>query len=66
MAFMKEAEQHLLLGKPQGIPVKCPVRILHALTDTQVPCDIPMAVIQQLQAEDARLVLVKVRSMPSF
>ena len=60
MAFLHEAEQHLVLGQPSGIPVVCPVRIMHGLADQLVPHTIPLAVITELQSRNARLLLVKV------
>ena len=59
---MEEAEQHLLLGQAQGIPVTCPVRLVHGVADVLVPFSIALSVLHQLQAKDTKLLLVKVCS----
>lgn len=55
--FLEEAADHLILGKP--IPVACPVRLLHGLNDREVPWRVSAAVLENLEAADATLLLVK-------
>ena len=65
LSFMQEAEQHMLLGRDRGIAVACPARIMHGLRDTVVPCTVASQLLEQLQASDVQLTLVKVCA-PAF
>ena len=62
MDFMREAEGHMLLSNPEGIPLTCPVRIMHGLADTVVPPAVASAVLDKLCTKDAKLMLIKVRA----
>lgn len=42
-----------------AIPIHCPVRLLHGLTDADVPWRIAVDLIGRLASDDARLTLVK-------
>ncbi|MDX1402864.1 MAG: alpha/beta hydrolase [Kiloniellales bacterium] len=50
------ANQCLLGGK---IPIKCPVRLLQGTADTAVPWQTAMALLENLESEDAEALLVK-------
>jgi pimeloyl-ACP methyl ester carboxylesterase len=55
--FLEEAERWLLLDK--NIPVACPVRLLHGLSDGEVPWGISLRVAERLASRDVVLELVK-------
>lgn len=64
LEVLHAAEAHLLLGKPAGIPVQCPVRVMHGLSDNLVPPEIPLAVANELQSSNVQLTLIKVSTAP--
>jgi pimeloyl-ACP methyl ester carboxylesterase len=55
--LIEDGRRHLLLGQP--IEVRCPVRILHGMRDSDVPWRRSVTLIEQLQGEDATLTLLK-------
>ena len=55
--LIEDGRQHLLLGAP--IDIRCPVRILHGMRDSDVPWRRSMALIERLQGDDASLTLLK-------
>lgn len=59
LAFLEEGKQHMLLDKPDLIPITCPVRIIHGVGDSVVPHSIASQLMQQLQATDVKLTLIK-------
>lgn len=65
LEVLHAAEAHLLLGKPAGIPVQCPVRVMHGLSDNLVPPEIPLAVANELQSSNVQLTLIKVSTAPA-
>lgn len=56
-ALVEEADSHLLLGGP--IPVRAPVRLIHGTGDADVPWEHSLALLQQLESDDAELQLVR-------
>lgn len=57
LALIEEAREHLLLGA--GIPIACPVRLLHGLEDQDVPWQMSHRLLQALTSSDVTLELVK-------
>lgn len=55
--LIEDGRRHLLLGQP--IDIRCPVRILHGMRDSDVPWRRSVTLIEQLQGEDATLTLLK-------
>ena len=55
--LIEDGRRHLLLGQP--IEVRCPVRILHGMRDSDVPWRRSVTLIEQLQGDDATLTLLK-------
>ncbi|XP_078283075.1 palmitoyl-protein thioesterase ABHD10, mitochondrial-like isoform X1 [Rhinoraja longicauda] len=55
--FMKELEEHCVLGG--GIPVACPVRLIHGMKDKLVPWHNSVRVAEQLASEDVNIILRK-------
>lgn len=55
--LLEEGRQHLLLVG--AIPITCPVRILHGIMDEDVPFALSMKLLEQLEAQDVRLIYVK-------
>lgn len=55
--FIKESEDHCVLGS--GIPVACPVRLLHGMKDEVVPWRNSVRVAEQLASDDADIILRK-------
>jgi len=41
------------------IPINCPVRLIHGLTDADVPWEISLRLSDRLESEDVHVVLVK-------
>jgi pimeloyl-ACP methyl ester carboxylesterase len=56
-AFWESGESLKLLAGPLGI--HCPVRLLHGLADEDVPWRVSLNLIERLDSDDARAVLVK-------
>ena len=54
---IEEARQHLL--PPGGLPISCPVRIIHGMGDTLVPWEHSLELAQRIGAGDIALTLVK-------
>jgi len=55
--FIEEGREHLLLGGP--INIRCPVRILHGMTDAEVPWAHGMALADALVSDDVTVTLTK-------
>ncbi len=55
--LLDEAEQHLLLEGP--IPVRCPVRLLHGMSDETVPYEISLQIAELLETRDVEVTLVR-------
>lgn len=56
-ALIEDGRTRLLLPRP--IALACPVRLLHGQADTDVPWEMSMRLMQQLDTPDAQLTLVK-------
>ena len=55
--LVTEGRNHLLLPNP--IQLQCPVRLLHSLDDPDVPWEISLRAMQQIDHSDVRLSLLK-------
>jgi pimeloyl-ACP methyl ester carboxylesterase len=55
--LIEEGRSHLITDRP--IPIRCPVRLLHGMRDTDVPWQTSLALSEKLDGEDVRLILVK-------
>lgn len=55
--FLDDGRRHLVLGAP--IPLPCPVRLIHALDDPDVPWSQSLRLAEALTTDDVRLTLVK-------
>jgi pimeloyl-ACP methyl ester carboxylesterase len=55
--FWESGENLKLLDGP--IPTACPVRLLHGLADADVPWRISLRILEQIEAPDAHLCLIK-------
>ena len=55
--FWESGETLKLLDAP--IPIACPVRLLHGLADSDVPWRISLRILEQVEAPDAHLCLIK-------
>jgi pimeloyl-ACP methyl ester carboxylesterase len=55
--LIEDGRRHLLLRAP--IPVRCPVHLLHGMADADVPWRTSLRLVEQLEAEDVILELIK-------
>lgn len=55
--LIQEARKHLLLRAK--IPVKCPVRLLQGLPDTEVPWQHAQRIAENLESDDVRIISVE-------
>ena len=58
-ALIEDGRKHLLLGDAIPIPIPIPVRLLHGLSDRDVPHTISLRLQQRLAAEDVVVHLIK-------
>jgi pimeloyl-ACP methyl ester carboxylesterase len=56
-ALIEEGRRHLLLSAPVG--VHCPVRLLHGMTDPDVPHRLSLDLAARLVSNDVRVTLIK-------
>ncbi|GBF87470.1 hypothetical protein Rsub_00181 [Raphidocelis subcapitata] len=57
--FYRTAREFDLPAGPGGIPIRCPVRILHGLLDATVPLSVSQGLVTQIAGDDVALQLVK-------
>lgn len=57
LGFWESGEALRLLDG--GIPIRCPVRLLHGLDDPDVPWQVSLRLTDRLDSDDARTILVK-------
>jgi len=56
-ALIEDGARHLVLtGR---IPIRCTVRLLHGQADPDVPWELALRIAEQLETQDARVILVK-------
>ncbi len=56
--LIEDGRKHMLLDKA-GIPLSCPVRLLHGMQDTDVPYQTSLRIAERLHGQDAHVTLVK-------
>ncbi len=56
-ALIEDGRNHLLLGAP--IPIRCPVRLLHGMADSDVPWTFSQRLADRLESEDVTVTLFK-------
>lgn len=57
LRFIEEGRRHLLLR--DTIALRCPVRLVHGMRDTDVPWQTSLRIAEHLAGEDVRLILIK-------
>jgi pimeloyl-ACP methyl ester carboxylesterase len=55
--LIEEARLHCVLAGP--VPLRCPVRLVHGLSDAEVPWDLSRRLVENLESDDVELILVK-------
>lgn len=55
--LIEDGKQNLLLG--DSIPVYCPVRLIHSITDEEVPFELALKLVNNCMGDDASLTLLK-------
>lgn len=60
-ALIEDGRQHLILKdrKPNTYPVRCPVRLMHAIDDDEVPYVYALKIVNAITSLDANVVLLK-------
>jgi pimeloyl-ACP methyl ester carboxylesterase len=56
-AFIEDGRRNLIMR--EKIPLSCPVRLLHGQRDTSVPWQTSLKLAEQIQSEDAEVLLIK-------
>ncbi len=56
-SLLEDGRKHLQLR--QAIPLQCPVRLIHGLADEDVPWQTSQRLVEQLETDDVRLILIK-------
>lgn len=56
-ALIEDGRNHLLLGAP--IPIRCPVRLLHGMADSDVPWTFSQRLADRLESADVTVTLFK-------
>ena len=56
-ALIEDGASHCLLNAP--IPIRCPVRLLQGMQDTDVPWTTALRIIERLESSDVTLTMVK-------
>ena len=55
---IQEAREHILLGN-ELYPIHCPVRLIHGMKDKDVPYQVSLDLVKQLESSDIHLTLIK-------
>ncbi|CAM9409424.1 unnamed protein product [Discosporangium mesarthrocarpum] len=59
-ALIEDARKNLVLeGEAGGLPIRCPVRLVHGLDDEEVPYTVSLDLCRRLESENVNLHLVK-------
>jgi pimeloyl-ACP methyl ester carboxylesterase len=56
-ALIQDGAHHLVLTG--SVPIHCPVRLLHGQADPDVPWELALEIVRQVETPDARVILVK-------
>lgn len=58
--LIEDGRKNLILtGEPNSLPIHCPVRLIHSLTDEEVPYEFALKLVQNCASTDASVVLLK-------
>jgi pimeloyl-ACP methyl ester carboxylesterase len=58
--LIEDGRSNLLLsGGPQSLKISCPVRLIHSISDKEVPYEFAMKLVENCQTQDAMLTLAK-------
>lgn len=58
--LIEDGRKNLLLaGGPNSVQVKCPVRLIHAMFDEEVPYSLVLKLVENISVKDVSVVLMK-------
>lgn len=57
LGLIEDGTKHLVLTG--SIPIRCPVRLLHGQADPDVPWELALEIVRQVETADARVTLIK-------
>jgi pimeloyl-ACP methyl ester carboxylesterase len=58
--LIEDGRKHLLLSAaPNSLPIRCPVRLIHSITDEEVPFSLALKLVENCASSDASVTLVK-------
>ena len=57
-ALIEDGERHLLLNR-KSLPIGCPVRLIHARKDRDVPWDTGLKLSEKMQSSDVHVTIIK-------
>lgn len=61
--LIEDGRENLILkGQPGSIPVQCPVRLIHAMQDEEVPYSLALQLADNVASQDVSVVLLKTSS----
>lgn len=58
-ALINESRQHLVLNRRNGLAITVPVRLIHGLQDPDVPHQLSIELMEQIQSPDCEITLIK-------
>jgi pimeloyl-ACP methyl ester carboxylesterase len=56
--LIEDGERHLLLER-KSLPIKCPIRLIHARKDRDVPWDTGLRLAEKVQSSDVQVKIIK-------
>jgi hypothetical protein len=58
--LIEDGRKNLLLtGPPNALPIMCPVRLIHSITDEEVPYSLALKLVDRVASLDASVLLIK-------
>eukprot|EP00897_Mesotaenium_endlicherianum_P007897 jgi/Mesen1/7135/ME000369S06453 len=57
--LLEDGQSRLLLDKPGGIDITCPVRLIHGMDDDAVAWSVSAQILEKVASKDATLTLIK-------